>query len=92
MYTGGCINSSQAGKRRIPIGAEQQMSQFNGDDNDNLPIDNDDIDGNGKSKHSTGVLTPLTAITAIAIAGCLLIITIFVVIFAVLQVFSRFLI
>lgn len=78
---GGCINSSPAGKRRIPIGAEQQQMSPFGDENDFFT--------GGKSE-TTGVLSnvasPLTTITALAVAGCLLVITVFVVIFAVLQV------
>lgn len=86
MYVeGGCINSSPAGKRRIPIGAEQQQISPFGDENDFFT--------GGKSE-TTGVLShvasPLTTITALAVAGCLLIITVFVVIFAVLQVRFQF--
>ncbi|XP_055845205.1 furin-like protease 2 isoform X2 [Episyrphus balteatus] len=72
--SGGCINASPAGKRRIAAGAEQQFgSPYNSFD-----------DGS-----SNGVLSrvgsPLTTITAIAVAGCLLIVTVFAVIFAILQ-------
>lgn len=72
--TGGCINSSPAGKRRIAIGAEQQF----GDDG---------LFGN--SDESNGALNNVgsiyTTITAITVAACLLIVTVFVIIFAALQ-------
>lgn len=75
FITGGCINSSPAGKRRIAIGAEQQF----GDDS-----------SFGNGDNSNGVLSNVgsiyTTITAITVAGCLLIVTVFVVIFAALQV------
>lgn len=75
FLAGGCINASPAGKRRIAAGAEQQFgSPYNSFDDSS----------------SNGVLarvgSPLTTITAIAVAGCLLIVTVFAVIFAVLQV------
>lgn len=76
--TGGCINSSPAGKRRIATGAE-------------LGDDFADGIGDGSQRESTGglfahVVSPFTTITALAVAACLLIVTIFVIIFAVLQV------
>lgn len=84
--SGGCINSSPAGKRRIAVGAEQQLSQFGGGG-----VDEGNFGGVGlNGADSTGVLahvgSPFTTITAIAIAGCLLIVTVFVIIFAILQV------
>lgn len=76
--TGGCINSSPAGKRRIAIGADQQF---------NVPNSLDGLEGVPDS--TGGFLNQFDSkltITAIAVAGCLLIVTVFVVIFAVLQV------
>lgn len=80
-FTGGCINASPAGKRRI---VEQQ--QF-GDDNlfgvnGKLSTGND---GNGNN--GFGHITPTTtAITAIAISACVLIISLFAIVIIVLQV------
>jgi len=72
--TGGCINSSPAGKRRIAIGAEQQF----GDDGT--------FGNNDESKGALANVGSLyTTITAIAVAACLLIVTVFVIIFATLQ-------
>lgn len=75
--TGGCINSSPAGKRRIA--GDQQLS----------PLDFGDELG-GASAEASGlfshVASPFATITALAVAACLLVITIFVIIFAVLQV------
>lgn len=82
ICTGGCINASPAGKRRIANGADQQQLSS---------VADDALMGNGKE--STGLLShfgsAFTAITSIAVAACLLIITIFVIIFAILQV-SRY--
>lgn len=75
--TGRCINASPAGKRRIAVGAEQQFGS-----NDGGGYGLDDGEPTGVLSH---VGSPLTTITAIAVAGCLLIVTIFAVIFAVLQ-------
>lgn len=83
-FSGGCINASPAGKRRIANGIAQQ--QF-GDDSlfgisGKLSIAND---GNGNN--GFGRITPATtAITAIAIAACVLIISVFAVVFVVIQV------
>lgn len=74
--TGGCINSSPAGKRRIAAGADQQL------DDDFANAADERLTSAGVFSH---VGSPLTAITAIAIAACLLVVTIFVIIFAVLQ-------
>lgn len=80
MYNlGGCINSSPAGKRRIAVGAEQQY----GDDSN---FGGTDLSGMDTTSVLSHVGSPFTTITAIAIAACLLIVTIFVIIFAVLQV------
>lgn len=84
LFSGGCINASPAGKRRIANGVEQQ--QF-GDDSlfgisGKLSIANE---GNGNN--GFGRITPATtAITAIAIAACVLIISVFAIIIVVLQV------
>lgn len=81
LFSGGCINASPAGKRRIANGITQQ--QF-GDDglfgiSGKLSTAND---ANGNN-----VFTPATtAITAIAIAACVLIISVFGIVFVVLQV------
>lgn len=79
ICTGGCINSSPAGKRRIANGAEQQQLSS---------VADDALMGNGKD--STGLLShfgsAFTTITSIAVAACLLVVTIFVIIFAILQV------
>uniref|UniRef100_W4VRF9 furin n=1 Tax=Corethrella appendiculata TaxID=1370023 RepID=W4VRF9_9DIPT len=78
--TGGCINSSPAGKRRI--GAEQQYLQFGDDINNNLGVNNNNNNNDVLSLH--GFLSN-SLITTIAVAGCFLIVTIFIVIFTVLQ-------
>lgn len=86
--TGGCINASPAGKRRIAAAAEQQQfgSSYgnSGGLYGNLLDDSDAT--TGVSGLFSRVGSPLTTITAIAIAACLLIVTVFAVIFAVLQV------
>lgn len=81
LFSGGCINASPAGKRRIASGVEQQ--QF-GDDSlfgisGKLSTAND---GNGYN--GFGRITP--AITAIAIAACVLIVSVFAIVFVILQV------
>ncbi|XP_075157350.1 furin-like protease 2 isoform X2 [Haematobia irritans] len=85
--TGGCINASPAGKRRIAAAAEQQQfgSSYgnSGGLYGNLIDDTDGTTGVGGLFSRVG--SPLTTITAIAVAACLLIVTVFAVIFAVLQ-------
>ncbi|XP_058978156.1 furin-like protease 2 isoform X2 [Musca domestica] len=85
--TGGCINASPAGKRRIAAAAEQQQfgSSYgnSGGLYGNLLDDSDGSTGVGALFSRVG--SPLTTITAIAVAACLLIVTVFAVIFAVLQ-------
>lgn len=89
LFSGGCINASPAGKRRIANGIEQQ--QF-GDDSlfgisGKLSIAND---GNGNN--GFGRITPATtAITAFAVAACVLIISVFAIVFVVIQVCTIFL-
>ncbi|XP_049311526.1 furin-like protease 2 isoform X2 [Bactrocera dorsalis] len=82
--TGGCINASPAGKRRIAAAAEQQ--QFGSAYSGGLygGFLDEDASGNGGSFFSR-MSSPLTAITAVAVAVCLAIVTIVVVVFAVLQ-------
>ncbi|KAL9697957.1 hypothetical protein quinque_001398 [Culex quinquefasciatus] len=90
--TGGCINSSPAGKRRV--GAEQQLLQF-GDEAAAAAA----ASGTNAGDLGSGQLASLrqvllgaspTAITVMAISGCLLVVTVFVVIFSVLQVGGAF--
>nr|XP_036218232.1 furin-like protease 2 [Bactrocera oleae] len=82
--TGGCINASPAGKRRIAAAAEQQ--QFGSAYSGGLygGFLDEDTSGNGGGFFSR-MSSPLTAITAVAVAVCLAIVTIVVVVFAVLQ-------
>ncbi|XP_061398661.1 furin-like protease 2, partial [Musca vetustissima] len=86
--TGGCINASPAGKRRIAAAAEQQQFGSSYGNSGGLYGNLlDDSDGTtGVSGLFSRVGSPLTTITAIAVAACLLIVTVFAVIFAVLQV------
>lgn len=85
-YPGGCTNASPAGKRRIAAGAEQQIG-------DDISVVLNGIGGKssgGDASETNGVFvrftSTTTAITSIAIAVCALIVTLFVIIFAVLQV------
>lgn len=76
---GGCLNASPAGKRRIAIGADQQF--------------NDEFFNGRMSSGETNALfarfgSSFSAIVAVAVAACVLIVTLFGVIFAVLQVNS----
>ncbi|XP_055539465.1 furin-like protease 2 isoform X1 [Wyeomyia smithii] len=82
--TGGCINSSPAGKRRI--GAEQQLLQF-GDEASASNIDSNVMEFNGQRTALGQLLQSVSpsTMTVLAISGCLLIVTLFVVIFSVLQ-------
>lgn len=77
---GGCINASPAGKRRIAVGAEQQLSE---DLAAGLGLDNEAAESTGIFSR---VASPFTTITALTVAACLLVVTMFVIIFAVLQV------
>lgn len=90
FYPGGCINASPAGKRRIAAGAEQQIG-----DDISLVLNGiggkSSVTGSGGDAGETNGLfvrftSTTTAITSIAIAVCALIVTLFVIIFAVLQV------
>ncbi|XP_055634461.1 furin-like protease 2 isoform X2 [Toxorhynchites rutilus septentrionalis] len=82
--TGGCINSSPAGKRRI--GAEQQLLQF-GDEINAIAADSNAAETGGQLTALRRLLQSASpsAITVVAVSGCLLVITVFVVIFSVLQ-------
>ncbi|XP_036319239.1 furin-like protease 2 isoform X3 [Rhagoletis pomonella] len=86
--TGGCINASPAGKRRIAAAAEQQQfgSAYSGGLYGGL-LDEDTAGGSGGAFGGffSRVGSPLTTITAIAVAACLLVVTVFALIFAVLQ-------
>lgn len=88
-FAGGCINASPAGKRRIAAAAEQQ--QFGSAYSGGLygGFLDEDTSGNGGGFFSR-MSSPLTAITAVAVAVCLAIVTIVVVVFAVLQVSGDF--
>ncbi|XP_058061771.1 furin-like protease 2 [Anopheles bellator] len=85
--TGGCINASPAGKRRV--GAEQQLLQFGdesyGGGGPNAPPSAGD--GGGLHHFWKQFLTnsSMSTITVVAVSGCLLIVTLFIVIFTVLQ-------
>lgn len=86
-FSGGCINASPAGKRRIANGIQQQQFGGGGDDglfgiSGKLSTAND-ISGNNAFGHITPATT---AITAIAIAACILIISVFAIVFVILQV------
>lgn len=86
FYLGGCINASPAGKRRIA----NEQQQF-GDDNlfgitGKLSIVNDENDNNGYGS----IISATTPITAIALTACALIISLFAIIFIVLQVNTIF--
>uniref|UniRef100_A0A182N4U3 EGF-like domain-containing protein n=1 Tax=Anopheles dirus TaxID=7168 RepID=A0A182N4U3_9DIPT len=83
--TGGCINASPAGKRRI--GAEQQLLQF-GEESSAANVPGEGAGGTGQSHQGwrqflTSTSTP--TLMVVAVSGCLLIVTLFVVIFTVLQ-------
>ncbi|XP_037934689.1 furin-like protease 2 [Teleopsis dalmanni] len=80
--TGGCINASPAGKRRIAAGAEQQ--QFGSSYGNSGGLYGNVLDDEN-SGIGAGLGSPFTTITAIAVAACLLIVTVFAVIFAILQ-------
>lgn len=104
LLSGGCINASPAGKRRIAAAAEQQQFGTSYGNNGGLYgnlLEDDALSGalggvygaagiggggDGNGGFFSRVGSPLTTITAIAVAACLLIVTVFAVIFAVLQV------
>lgn len=97
FYPGGCINASPAGKRRIAAGAEEQIGDdislvLNGIGGKSGSSGRGDGSGvGGRDASETNGLfvrftSTTTAITSIAIAVCALIVTLFVIIFAVLQV------
>lgn len=89
LPTGGCINASPAGKRRIAAAAEQQQFGSSYGNSGGLYgnlLDDTDGSATGVNGLFSRVGSPLTTITAIAVAACLLIVTVFAVIFAVLQV------
>lgn len=75
LISGECQNSSPAGKRRIAAGAEQSgegnVAAVHGD---TAPADR------------LYQYTPFTAVTAMAVTGCVVIVVLFGIIFAVLQV------
>lgn len=84
VLTGDCINASPAGKRRIAVGAEQQFDDAmfaSGGGKSNA--DSDSSNGNGFSIRFS---TTTAAITSIAVAACVLTVTLFAIILAVLQV------
>lgn len=75
LISGECQNSSPAGKRRIPSGAEQSG------------------EGNMAAIHKDAAAvdhlnqyTPFTIVTTMAVTGCVAIVVLFGVIFALLQV------
>lgn len=112
--SGGCINASPAGKRRIATGSEPQVSslnEINPEDGDlegaassSSVVGHSGLNGGGAGVSSPGgglfgvggfgggsnflmqSSSPFAAITALAVAACLLIMLAFVTIFAVLQV------
>lgn len=90
FITGGCINASPAGKRRIAAGVEQQQFGSSYGNSGGLYGNLVEDQTTGTRGDSDGIFSrvgsPLTTITAIAVAGCLLIVTVFAVIFAILQV------
>lgn len=89
--TGGCINASPAGKRRIAAAAEQQ--QFGSSYGNSGGLYGNLLDDSDGSTSASGLFSrvgsPFTTITAIAVAACLLIVTVFALIFAVLQVSTK---
>ncbi|XP_062140559.1 furin-like protease 2 isoform X2 [Drosophila sulfurigaster albostrigata] len=81
--TGECRSTSTAGKRRTVVGIDSIFRSAVRDRQQQLP---GELNGGGGGGVFVFRLdSPLTAITAIAVAICLLIITIFSIIFAVLQ-------
>lgn len=84
--TGGCINSSPAGKRRI--GAEQQLLQF-GEEAANSASDSNAAETSDSSLRRFLQGASPSAVTVVAVSGCLLIVTLFAIIFTVLQKRNR---
>lgn len=70
-----CLNSSPAGKRRIAAGAEQGVEG-------NMAA----IHGGTAADFHLHQYTPFTTVTAMAVAGCIAVVLLFGIIFAVLQV------
>lgn len=79
-FAGECKSASTAGKRRTVIGSESIFRSALRDQRTEA------IAEGNSGAFVLRLDSPLTAITAIAVAICLLIITIFSIIFAVLQV------
>lgn len=84
-FTGDCINSSPAGKRRIA--AEKQLSQladegnlFNGD----AALMDASIDGGASS--SDQIKSPVAFVALVGVAICSIFVIVFVTIFTILQV------
>lgn len=75
LISGECQNSSPAGKRRIAAGAEQGGES-------NMAA----IHGGTAADFRVHQYTPFTAVTAMAVAGCVAVVLLFGIIFAVLQV------
>ncbi|KAI8035334.1 furin-like protease 2 isoform X2 [Drosophila gunungcola] len=80
--TGECKATSTGGKRRTIIGSGRASFKSSAAKQEAFESVGD---GNGRGEFVLRLDSPLTAITAIAVAICLLIITIFSIIFAVLQ-------
>jgi hypothetical protein len=75
LFSGECQNSSPAGKRRIAAGAEQGGES-------NMAA----VHGGTASDFRLHQYTPFTTVTAMAVAGCIAVVLLFGIIFAVLQV------
>jgi proprotein convertase subtilisin/kexin type 5 len=88
--TGDCINSSPAGKRRIPIGVERQLTE-NADESSFYSGDlSSFLTGSTSSSNSdVGAQSPVFFVTVVTLSVCCLIVIVFVVIFSVLQRNSR---
>lgn len=85
FFTGDCINSSPAGKRRIA--AEKQLSQladegnlFNGD----AALMDGTVDGGASS--SDQIKSPVAFVALVGVAICSVFVIVFVTVFTVLQV------
>ncbi|XP_041566750.1 furin-like protease 2 [Drosophila elegans] len=79
-----CTATSTGGKRRTIVGSGRASFKSSAAKQEAFGSDGDG-NGNGRGEFVLRLDSPLTAITAIAVAICLLIITIFSIIFAVLQ-------
>lgn len=73
--TGGCQNSSPAGKRRIAAGAD--------------PLEGSSLYLEQQSTPAAHQSTSFTTVTALAVGGCVAVVVLFGIIFAVLQVNSH---